>query len=50
MCKSADHDEKSMLSYYSTMPWLAVPYDADEKEAMVAELQVSDSGFDHVVL
>jgi len=38
---SADHDEKSMLSYYSKMPWLAVDYDDDAREALLGYIKVS---------
>ena len=37
---SADNDEASMQSYLSEMPWLAIPYDADEREAFMANYQV----------
>uniref|UniRef100_A0A7S4K6K6 protein-disulfide reductase n=1 Tax=Odontella aurita TaxID=265563 RepID=A0A7S4K6K6_9STRA len=37
---SADHDEGSFKSYYSTMPWLAVPYDSDAREGLMAHIRV----------
>jgi hypothetical protein len=37
---SGDHDEKGMLSYYADMPFLALPYDGDEREAFMANYQV----------
>eukprot|EP00567_Pseudictyota_dubia_P005378 CAMPEP_0197436068 /NCGR_PEP_ID=MMETSP1175-20131217/3543_1 /TAXON_ID=1003142 /ORGANISM="Triceratium dubium, Strain CCMP147" /LENGTH=369 /DNA_ID=CAMNT_0042965253 /DNA_START=26 /DNA_END=1135 /DNA_ORIENTATION=- len=38
---SADHDEASFKSYYSSMPWLAVPYDSDAREGLMAHIRVS---------
>ncbi|GMH95570.1 hypothetical protein TrVE_jg3664 [Triparma verrucosa] len=39
---SADHDEKSFLSYYEEeMPWKAVPYDDDKREMLQAMYKVS---------
>ncbi len=37
---SADHDESSFDDYYQTMPWLAVPYDEDARESIMAYLRV----------
>ena len=38
---SADHDERSFRQYYATQPWLAVPYDADAREGLMAHIRVS---------
>ena len=38
---SADHDERSFQQYYATQPWLAVPYDADAREGLMAHIRVS---------
>lgn len=37
---SADHDEGSFKSYYSSMPWLAVPYDSDAREGLMGHIRV----------
>jgi nucleoredoxin len=37
---SADRDEASMLDYYTSQPWLAIPFDAEEREAFMAAQQV----------
>ena len=37
---SADHDESSFDDYYQTMPWLAVPYDEDARESIMAYLRI----------
>ena len=38
---SADHDEESFKQYYATQPWLAVPFDADAREGLMAHIRVS---------
>jgi len=38
---SADHDENGFQSYYKTMPWLAVYYDDDAREQLMAHIRVS---------
>lgn len=38
---SADHDEAGFNGYYSTMPWMAVPYDDDGREALMGHIRVS---------
>lgn len=38
---SADHDERSFEQYYATQPWLAVPYDAEAREGLMAHIRVS---------
>ena len=38
---SADHDESGFNGYYSTMPWMAIPYDNDGREALMGQLRVS---------
>jgi Thioredoxin-like len=38
---SADHDESGFNGYYSTMPWMAVPYDDDGREALMGHIRVS---------
>ena len=38
---SADHDERSFQQYYATQPWLAVPYDDDAREGLMAHIRVS---------
>lgn len=37
---SADHDESGFNGYYSTMPWMAVPYDDDGREALMGHIRV----------
>ena len=38
---SADHDINGFRNYYSSMPWLAVPYDADTRERVLSWMKVS---------
>lgn len=38
---SADHDESGFRNYYSHMPWLAVDYDEDTREELMAHIQVT---------
>ena len=38
---SADHDVNGFRNYYSSMPWLAVPYDAETRERLLAWMKVS---------
>lgn len=38
---SADHDARSMESYYSKMPWLAVEFDDDAREALLGYIKVT---------
>lgn len=38
---SADHDERGFGEYYREMPWLAVDYDDDARENLMAFLRVS---------
>lgn len=38
---SADHDERSFQQYYATQPWLAIPFDADAREGLMAHIRVS---------
>lgn len=37
---SCDHDENGFQSYYKEMPWLAVPYDDDAREQLLARIRV----------
>lgn len=37
---SVDNDEDAMKSYFAEMPWLAIPYDADERKIFMATYQV----------
>lgn len=37
---SADHDENSFSSYYSSMPWMAIPFDDDGREGLMGFLRV----------
>jgi thiol-disulfide isomerase/thioredoxin len=38
---SADHDANGFKSYYKDMPWLAVDYDDDAREQLMAHIRVS---------
>ena len=38
---SRDHDEKGFQSYFSIMPWLAVPFDDDARESLLADINVT---------
>jgi len=38
---SSDHDERSFQSYFSTMPWLAVPYDSDARSGLIDHIRVT---------
>ena len=38
---SADHDSSSFAQYYSEHPWLAVDYESDEREAILANYRVN---------
>lgn len=38
---SADHDMNGFNNYYSTMPWLAVPYDAETREMLLAWMKAT---------
>ena len=38
---SADNDARSMESYYSKMPWLAVEFDDDSREALLGYIKVT---------
>ncbi|KAL7558798.1 hypothetical protein ACA910_012471 [Epithemia clementina (nom. ined.)] len=38
---SADHNESGFKQYYSHMPWLAVDYDDDTREQLMAHIRVS---------
>ena len=38
---SADHDERSFLQYFKTMPWLAVDYDDDTREMLMGRIKVT---------
>ena len=35
------YDEQSLQQYYATQPWLAVPFDADARENLMAYIRVS---------
>lgn len=37
---SADHDVNGFRSYYATMPWLAVPFDAETRERLLSWMKV----------
>jgi thiol-disulfide isomerase/thioredoxin len=37
---SGDHSEAEFLSYFDTMPWLAIKYDDDEREEFMNKFQV----------
>lgn len=37
---SADHSEEEFLGYFDTMPWLAIKYDDDEREAFMGKFSV----------
>uniref|UniRef100_A0A7S2M0V1 protein-disulfide reductase n=1 Tax=Skeletonema marinoi TaxID=267567 RepID=A0A7S2M0V1_9STRA len=37
---SADHDVNGFRSYYASMPWLAVPFDADTREILLSWMKV----------
>jgi len=38
---SGDRDEPSFKNYYATeMPWLAVPFDSDRKDELMAEHKI----------
>lgn len=38
---SADHDKVGFKNYYATMPWLAVPFDADTRERLLSWMKVT---------
>ena len=38
---SADHDEKGFRSYFATHPWMAVDFDDDAREKLMAAIRVS---------
>jgi thiol-disulfide isomerase/thioredoxin len=38
---SADHDMSGFKNYYASMPWLAVPYDADTRDRLLSWMKVS---------
>lgn len=38
---SADHDMSGFKNYYATMPWLAVPFDADTRERLMSWMKVT---------
>jgi len=38
---SADHDMNGFKNYYATMPWLAVPFDADTREKLLSWMKVT---------
>ena len=37
---SGDHSDSDFLSYFSSMPWLAIKYDDDEREEFMGKFQV----------
>lgn len=37
---SLDQEEEAFASYFASMPWLAFPYQGDEREEVVAQFQV----------
>ena len=37
---SADQDENGFKSYYSSMPWAAVPFDDDGRESLMGHIRV----------
>ncbi|OQR93457.1 hypothetical protein ACHHYP_02528 [Achlya hypogyna] len=37
---SADHNKNQFASYFQTMPWLAIPYDADQREELQESHQI----------
>lgn len=38
---SADHDISGFKNYYATMPWLAIPFDAETRERMLSWMKVT---------
>ena len=38
---SADHDMNGFKTYYATMPWLAIPFDADTRERLLSWMKVN---------
>ena len=38
---SADHDKVGFKNYYATMPWLAIPFDADTRERLLSWMKVT---------
>ena len=38
---SADHDERSFDQYFGTQAWLAVPYDSEAREGLMAHIRVT---------
>lgn len=38
---SADHDMSGFKNYYASMPWLAVPFDADARERLLSWMKVT---------
>jgi len=38
---SADHDENGFKNYFATQPWLAIDYDDDARENLMATIKVS---------
>lgn len=38
---SADHDIAGFKNYYASMPWLAVPFDADTRERLLSWMKVT---------
>ncbi|KAL9190793.1 hypothetical protein ACHAXT_000499 [Thalassiosira profunda] len=38
---SADHDMSGFKNYYASMPWLAVPFDADTRERLLSWMKVT---------
>mmetsp|Transcript_23837 Transcript_23837/g.36845 ORF Transcript_23837/g.36845 Transcript_23837/m.36845 type:complete len:351 (-) Transcript_23837:1601-2653(-) len=38
---SADHDENGFESYFKTMPWIAIDYDDDTRESVMAQIRVT---------
>lgn len=37
---SGDYDDKAFTDYYSSMPWLALPYDDPERETIIDDLEI----------
>jgi len=38
---SADHDENGFISYFASMPWLAVAFDDDGREKIKERIKVT---------
>lgn len=41
---SSDRDEKSMMEYYETMPWLTLPYGDARKKRLSTKFDISGDG------